>query len=122
MRAGLIAAALFVAASGTAQAKDPPVSFSEDIHPILQIRCQSCHQPGGDGYEKSGFDVRTYEGVMKGTTFGPMVVPGDPTTSNLLMLMDGKVKGLQMPHGKRKLSTCDRDLIRSWIKAGAKNN
>jgi len=48
---------------GAAVAEDPPVSFSEDIHPILQ-----------------------------------------------------------MPHGKRKLSTCDRDLIRSRIKAGARDN
>ena len=48
---------------GAAVAKDPPVSLSEDIHPILP-----------------------------------------------------------MPHGKRTLSTCDRDLIRSWIKAGARNN
>ena len=27
-----------------------------------------------------------------------------------------------MPLGKKKLSTCDRDAIRAWIREGAKNN
>lgn len=109
--------------SGTsALAKDPPVSFADDIQPILQIRCESCHVPGGDGYEKSGLDLRTHEGLMKGTKFGAMVIPGEPEMSNLMVLLDGKAKGIQMPHGKRKLSTCDRDMIRLWIRQGAKNN
>jgi len=106
----------------SALAKEPPVSFQDDVMPILQIRCLMCHQPGGEGFEKSGFDLRTYDSLMKGTRFGPMVIPGDADTSNLMVLIDGKAKGIQMPHGKRKLSICDRDLIRTWIRDGAKNN
>jgi mono/diheme cytochrome c family protein len=45
-------------------------SFSEDILPIFRGRCASCHQSGGAGYEKSGLDLTTYEGLMKGTNFG----------------------------------------------------
>jgi uncharacterized membrane protein len=116
-------AALLAAAVSPALAKEPPVSFSEDIQPILQIRCTVCHQPGQDGYERSGFDLTSYEGLMKGTKHGPMISPGDPVTSNLMVLIDGKAdKSLQMPHGKKKLSSCDRDLIRKWIKQGAQNN
>lgn len=116
-------AALALAVASPALAKEPPVSFSEDVHPILQVRCVACHQAGQDGYEKSGLDLTTYEGVMKGTKHGPMIVAGDPVTSNLMVLIDGKAdKSLQMPHGKKKLSSCDRDLIRKWIKQGAKNN
>lgn len=107
---------------GTAIAKSPTVSFADDIYPILQIRCLACHQPGGEGFEKSGFDLRTYDSFMAGTKFGAMVIPGDPNTSSLMVLLDGKAKGIQMPHGKRKLSTCDRDMIRTWIREGAKNN
>lgn len=117
-----VAFAFSCLAGGVAWAKSPTVSFSEDVLPVLQIRCQSCHQPGGEGFEKSGFDVGTYDGVMKGTKFGSMVVPGEPATSNLMILLDGKAKGIQMPHGKKKLSTCDRDMIRTWIREGAKNN
>ena len=98
-------------------------SFAEDVAPIFQGRCVSCHRAGGEGYEKSGFDMSTYEGLMKGTKFGPMVIAGDPDSSNLMRLLDWRAAPeLRMPHGKKKLSTCDRDAIRSWIREGAKNN
>jgi mono/diheme cytochrome c family protein len=100
-----------------------PTSFAEDVLPIFRGRCVSCHQPGGAGLEKSGLDLTTYEGVMKGTKFGPMVIPGDPQSSNLMWLLDWRGSPeTRMPHGKKKLSTCDRDAIRAWIREGAKNN
>jgi len=99
------------------------LSFKEDVVPIFQGRCFGCHQPSGEGYEKSGLDLHTYEGVMKGTKYGPMVIPGDPDTSNLMRLLDWKAAPeLRMPHGKKQLSSCDRDAIREWIRQGAKNN
>ena len=48
-------------------------SFAEDVFPIFKGRCVGCHAPGKEGFEKSGLDLTTYEGVMKGTKFGPMV-------------------------------------------------
>lgn len=123
MKKSILLAATLAVFVVPAFAKEAPVSFSEDIQPILQTRCTVCHQPGGDGLEKSGLDMTSYEGLMKGTKHGPMIVAGDPVTSNLMVLIDGKAdKSLQMPHGKKKLTTCDRDLIRKWIKQGAKNN
>jgi len=104
-------------------AGQPPVSFSEDIQPLLNWRCASCHKPGGEGYEKSGLDLTSYQGVMKGTKFGPMVTPGDPEMSNLMRLLDWRVAPeIRMPHGKKQLSSCDRDSIRNWIRQGAKDN
>jgi hypothetical protein len=106
-----------------AQSKPPRVSFSEDVLPLLQFRCSSCHQPNGEGYEKSGLDLTSYQGLMKGTKYGAMVVPRDPDTSNLMLLLDWRVAPeLRMPHGKKQLSVCDRDLIRTWIFDGAKDN
>jgi hypothetical protein len=104
-------------------AAQPQVSFSEDILPLLKWKCGSCHQSGGEGYEKSGVDLTSYQGVMKGTKFGPMVVPGNPEMSNLMLLLDWNVApAIRMPHGKRQLSTCDRNTIRTWIREGAKGN
>ena len=100
-----------------------PQSFSEDVLPILKGRCVSCHQPGGAGYEKSGLDLTTYEGLMKGTKFGAMVIPRDPESSNLMWLLDWRASPeVRMPHGKKKLSICDRNAIRAWIREGAKDN
>jgi len=102
---------------------EEPQSFSEDILPILKGRCVSCHQPGGAGYEKSGLDLTTYEGLMKGTKFGAMVIARDPESSNLMWLLDWRASPeVRMPHGKKKLSICDRNAIRAWIREGAKDN
>ena len=98
-------------------------SYSEDISPIFKGRCVGCHQPGGAGYEKSGLDLSTYEGLMKGTNYGPMVIPRDPNGSNLMWLLDWKASPeLRMPHGQKQLSVCDRNSIRAWIIEGARNN
>jgi mono/diheme cytochrome c family protein len=98
-------------------------SFAEDVMPIFRGRCIGCHQSGGEGAEKSGLDLSSYEGVIKGTKYGKMVIPGDPDSSNLMWLLDWRASpDLRMPHGKKKLSTCDRDAIRAWIREGAKNN
>jgi len=118
----LVGVGVFPAAK-EACAAQPKMSFAEDVMPILRGRCVSCHGQGGEGLQKSGLDLTSYQGVMKGTKFGPMVVPGDADSSNLMRLLDWRASPeLRMPHGKKKLSTCDRDAIRSWINEGAKDN
>ena len=124
----ILPVAVFIGASGIfpikqAVSKEPEVSFSQDILPLFKWRCGTCHQPGGQGYEKSGVDLMSYQGVMRGTKFGPMIVPGDPGVSNLMLLLDWRVApAIQMPHGKKQLSSCDRNAIRTWIRQGAKDN
>ena len=104
-------------------AAEEQVSFKEDILPLLKWRCAGCHEQGGEGLVKSGVDLTSYEGVMKGTKFGKMVIPGDPDSSNLMRLLDWKVsKEIRMPHSKKQLSSCDRNSVRAWIRQGAKNN
>ena len=106
-----------------AQTSQSKQSFREDIVPIFKGRCESCHQPGAEGVQKSGLDLTSYAGVMKGTKFGPMVIPGDPESSNLMLLLDWRASAeLRMPHGKKQLSSCDRNAIRAWIREGAKDN
>ncbi len=98
-------------------------SFKEDVMPIFVGRCVSCHQQGGEGFAKSGLDLTTYAGVMKGTKFGPMIIPGDPESSNLMVLLDWRASpDLRMPHGMKQLNSCDRNDIRAWIREGAKDN
>lgn len=45
--AGVLAVGAVLVSSGVAAAADPPkpVTFSKDIAPIFQEKCQSCHQP-----------------------------------------------------------------------------
>lgn len=101
------------------------VSFRDDIQPILHDYCVSCHSPGGRGHAKSGLDLTSYEGLMKGTKFGPVVIPGDSDASTFTKLLTGTNKGLKMPMGLNASGTLDRQYIlimRKWVKQGARNN
>ena len=102
-------------------AQQAHMSYVEDVAPIFRGWCVSCHEPGGQGYNASGLDLTTYDGLMKGTQFGPMVIPGEPDNSNLLVLVEGRAK-IRMPYGHKPLPACLRQNIWSWIFEGAKNN
>jgi hypothetical protein len=61
---------------------------------------------------------------MKGTSFGPVVLPGDPLTSVLVMVIEGRADpSINMPHGGANPLTQQQILtIRRWVEQGAKNN
>ncbi|MEO5373732.1 MAG: hypothetical protein H7840_05565 [Alphaproteobacteria bacterium] len=117
-----VLAAILVSGGARPSAAEP-VSFADDVMPILQIRCVECHKPGAEGLEKSGLDLRTYEGLMKGTKHGPIVVPGDAMVSNFNVLVEGRADpSLRMPHNNRKLTRCEVDTLRRWVNHGARND
>ena len=117
------ATVLVTAAWSGAAAAEEQVSYKLDVQPILESRCSSCHQPGGEGYQTSGLDLTSYQGLMKGTKHGPIVVPGDPLTSNLIVLVEGRAHPeVRMPHGQRPLLKQQTEILRLWVKQGAKDN
>ncbi|GAB0058817.1 hypothetical protein SIID45300_03174 [Candidatus Magnetaquicoccaceae bacterium FCR-1] len=113
------------AAPGGAAANAPGgggrVSFAEDVFPILQNRCLECHKAGAPGLAFSGLNLETYEGLMQGTRFGPVVVPGNAMVSNLNVLVEGRA-GIRMPHNRKRLTACEIEILRNWVNQGAKNN
>lgn len=101
------------------------VSFKNDVQPILQDHCVSCHAPGRKGYLVSALDLTSYEGVMKGTKFGPVVIPGDSNTSTFTKLLTGTNAGLKMPMGLNASGTLEKRsilILRKWVTQGAQNN
>lgn len=116
------------------------VSFHRDVSPILQTNCAVCHSPGAPGYEKSGFSVASYQDVMKGTNFGPVITPGSSISSTLIRLVKHQADpSINMPkeyavaeqaHSQhilpgmnaRSLSDADVKLIEKWVDQGAKDN
>ena len=104
--------------------REDAISFSQDVRPILEQNCLECHQAGGRGLKASGFSMETYDGLMKGTNFGPMIIAGDSQGSNMLVLMEGRADpSISMPHGKQDpVSKQDIETIKLWIDQGAQNN
>ena len=100
------------------------VSYSKQIIPILQNHCLECHVPNTPGQIASGLDMSSYESLMKGTKFGPVIKSGDSLSSTLVILVEGRADpSIKMPHGDRpSLSTAEINTLRQWIDQGAMNN
>jgi hypothetical protein len=115
---GLLIALLTITACGNRE-----VSYKADIAPILQQYCVECHSEKGQGYEKSGLLMSSYDSLMKGTRFGAIIKPGDSLTSTLVMLIEGRADpSIKMPHGRAALPKEKTDTVRKWVEQGAKNN
>jgi len=96
------------------------VTYVADVEPIVQQHCMECHVAGQEGAEKSGFLMDSYEAVMKGTRFGPVIVPDSSESSSLYLMVAGKADAsIRMPHSKAPLSTEQITTIRLWIDKGA---
>lgn len=108
------------------------VSYNKDVKPILAENCMKCHDGTGEGIKKSGFSLKDYASLMKGTKFGPVIVAGDSESSTLYRLIGHKADPkIQMPPhhdvslaGQKvePLTTTQIDTIKLWIDQGAKNN
>lgn len=118
----LTLSALAVAAlqTGCGDNKGEALTYQANIKPILEANCVSCHIPGGAGYEKSGLRLDSHEALMKGTQFGPVVVPGSSVSSTLYRLVSGQADpSIRMPHGAAALPDADVATIAAWIDQGA---
>lgn len=117
----LTAAAILAGCS----APQTEIIFSKDIQPILNKTCVECHQVGGKGYEEAGLNLGSYDGVMKGTKYGPVIEPGNSVSSTLVRLIEGRADpSLKMPHGDsaKALTQDEINLIKKWIEQGAQKN
>lgn len=121
---GLIIPLIVLPGCDKAEKAPEMVSYSKEIVPLLQKYCLECHVSGGSGYQASGLDMSSYETVMKGTKFGPVIKAGDSLSSTLVILVEGRADpSIKMPHGNREGLTPDEiKTLRAWIDQGAKNN
>jgi len=112
-------AALALGSPQRAQAQaGKPVSFINDVAPILKENCFACH----DAKKKSGkYDMTTYEKIMAGGANGEPITAGKPEKSDFHDLivtadqrrMPPRDKGEAVPKNKAA-------VITQWIKEGAK--
>lgn len=115
---GFLIALPIMTACGTKE-----ISYKANVEPILKQHCLECHSEKGQGYEKSGLLMSTYDNLMKGTRFGAIIKPGDSLSSTLVMLIEGRADAsIRMPHGRASMPKEQTNTVRKWVEQGAKNN
>jgi hypothetical protein len=101
------------------------ISYHQDVYPVLKTNCLACHRPPeGKGYLKTHLSMESYQSLMKGTYYGPVIVPGDSRKSILNMLVEGRADAsLRMPHQRDEpLTAQEIEILRLWVDQGARDN
>ena len=110
--------ALLLAAFLTRHRSDDEVHFSRDIRPILNQNCMPCH---GGVRQKNGVSfLFREEAVGTGKSGKRTIVPGKPDQSELIARVTSSDPEARMPYHAPPLSRPQIDLLRRWIKQGAK--
>src|SRR5258705_1069209 len=86
-----------------------PVTFNQDIGPIIEVKCSDCHKPG----ESAPFNLLTYEDIAKRATFIAKVV-------NSKYMPPWKADDHYMAFANnRSLSDEQIRKINDWVRNGA---
>lgn len=94
---------------------DETVSFTKDVAPFVAKICADCHK-GND--PPGGFNLTTFEGLMRGGDSGPVIEPGNPEKSRLWLMVSNKLAP-RMPPGQRRITRENYDALTTWIREGA---
>jgi WD40 repeat protein len=114
----LVFGLLFAPAPAYAQAPKGPVSFINDVAPILKENCFACH----DAKKRKGkLDMTTYANLRKGGDNDDPITPGKPDES-LVYQMVTAAGGKRMPPKESGdlLPKEKTAVIERWIQEGAK--
>jgi len=91
--------------------------FESRIRPVLVEHCYECHNSSDVAEGDLAVDHGT--ALLKGGAGGPIVVPGNPAKSQLLLILRHEVKGLEMPQNGPKLDDRVIANFEKWIADGA---
>jgi WD40 repeat protein/mono/diheme cytochrome c family protein len=96
------------------------VSYHKQVLPILQARCQGCHQPAKASGDYLMTDFARLIGG--GESEEKAVVPGKPDESYLIHQITPEDGSASMPPKGDPLSAVEIELIRKWIEQGANDD
>jgi hypothetical protein len=108
--------------------KSSPVSFKNDVTPILKKHCLPCHAE--ENFNPSELSLDSYSNLMAGGKHGTPVVAGKASESIIVQKLGSNPPfGDRMPLIRKKnaanpdkLTKEEIDTISSWINQGAKDN
>ena len=94
------------------------IDFNTQVKPIFNKKCITCH---GGVRRKSNFSLlfRT-DALAKNKSGKPAIIPGDPDHSEMIRRLTLKDPDERMPYKHDPLSKEEIEILRKWIKQGAK--
>ncbi len=110
-----------VAASGEVEVTPVEAErlFVREVLPLLKTKCFACHGDDPDDV-RADLDLRSREAMLKGSAFGPVLVPGSPDESAMYIAIKWEDGALQMPPKENdRLSDAQIEVWRKWILGGA---
>jgi Protein of unknown function (DUF1553)/Protein of unknown function (DUF1549)/Planctomycete cytochrome C len=116
---GLLAVCLLLAVAYFVRHRSgDEVRFSRDVRPILNQNCMPCH---GGVRQKNGVSFLFREEALgTGKSGKRTIVPGRPDESELMARVTSSDPDARMPYHGPPLAPQQIDVLRRWIKQGAK--
>ena len=107
----------FLAAAPDARAAEP-LSFINDVAPILKENCFACH----DAKKRAGkYDMTTFEKLRAGGAGGEQLAPGKPDDSDFYNLIVTDEQRRMPPRDKGEaVPKAKAEVVARWIREGAK--
>jgi hypothetical protein len=94
------------------------VSFAAQIQPYFEpglANCVQCHSPGNGSFK--GVNLDSYDNILAGGDFGPLVVPGDSTAPAATL-----IPKLDSNHNNGPDDAAFVPILAQWIDEGAMDN
>src|SRR5438309_1181962 len=110
-------AALVLCAPASVAAQE--TSYARQVKPFLARYCLECHNASTT---KGDLDLETFKGMMQGGKSGPVVMPGKPDASRLVLLPEHKDKPPMPPKKARQPKPDEVTVLRAWVAAGARDD
>ena len=106
-------AALLFAFPGAAAAEEAAPDWAA-IGALFRERCVMCHSHEAAA---RGLRLDSHAGAIAGSETGPVLIPGSPSSSELIRRLNGASRP-RMPFLSYPLTSQEIDLIGRWIAAG----
>ena len=114
--------ALVVLPAASRAVADAPaeIDYIRDVRPILAENCYACHGPD-DAVRQAGLRLDQHAGATRELASGNRaVVPGDPTSSELVRRVTSQDPDLRMPprETNKQLTEHEQQILSQWIATG----
>src|SRR6266705_1042357 len=113
----LITTFAFTSTMSALHAQDK-ITYTDHILPLVEANCSKCHNVDK---KKADLDLTSYQGALKGSGSGAVLVSGNLDGSKLWKAIT-HAEEPNMPPNRPKLADKELELIKKWITGGLLEN